>query len=139
MQPIPYLFFTDGCRAAVEHYGQVFGTTPEIMPFSAMPEAERAAMPGVPPDAVMHAAVQVGDGWIYASDDPSGTTSAMAGCNVAVTLPDGDETRRVWDALAEGGEVGVDLQPMFWTPLFGTLTDRHGVRWMIMQDDGSGR
>ena len=26
------------------------------------------------------------------------------------------------------------LVPMFWTPLFGTLTDRFGIRWMVMAE-----
>lgn len=134
MQPVPYLFFTDQCHAAMTRYGEVFGTAPEIMTFGQMPEAEKAKMPGIGDDAVMHASLKVGDGVIFASDDPSGGTPAMQGCNVALSFPDGAETRRVWEALAEGGEVRMPLSPAFWTPLFGTLTDRFGTRWMIMQD-----
>ncbi|WP_238367290.1 VOC family protein [Mesobacterium pallidum] len=134
MQPIPYLFFNGQCGAAFAAYGALFGTAPEIMPFSAMPPDAQAAMPGVPADAVMHAAVKVGDGWIYGSDDFAGNSPAMAGCNVAVALPDAAETRRVWDALAEGAEVRMPLGPEFFAPLYGALTDRFGVRWMIMQE-----
>lgn len=134
MQPIPYLFFRGNCRKAMEAYGRIFGETPEIMPFGAMPDEEKAAMPGVPDDAVMHASVRVGDGWIYGSDDFGGDTPAMAGCNVTLNVPGDAETRRIWNALAEGGEVRMALEPTFWTPLFGTLTDRYGVRWMIMQE-----
>lgn len=134
MQPIPYLFFKNTCREAMETYGRIFGEVPEIMGFAAMPEEAKAEMPGVPDDAVMHASVKVGDGMIFASDDPSGETAPMAGCNVALSLDGEAETRRVWEALADGGEVRMPLSPMFWTPLFGTLTDRFGVRWMIMQE-----
>ena len=134
MQPIPYVFFKDQARAAMTRYGEVFGNAPEIMSFKDMPEEDRAQMPGVPDDAVMHAGVAIGDGWLFASDDPSGETPEMAGCNVCVSLAGDDETRRVFDALAEGGEVRMPLSPMFWTSLFGTLTDKFGVRWMIMAD-----
>ena len=135
MQPIPYLFFNHGCAEAIRLYADVFGAPePEIMPFSAMPEEDRATMPGVPEDAVMHAAVQIGDGWIFASDDPSGQSPAMAGASVSVTLPTVDEARRVFHRLAEGGEVRMAMEPTFWTPAFGTLTDRFGTRWMIMAD-----
>ncbi|QQA43499.1 VOC family protein [Pelagovum pacificum] len=131
MQPIPYIFFKDQCRAAFTAYGEIFGATPEIMDFSAMPEEDRAQMPGAAPDTVMHAALPVGSGWIYGSDDPTGETPAMAGCNVHVDFPDEAATRKAWDALAEGGEIRMPLMPTFWTPLFGALTDRFGVRWMI--------
>ncbi|WP_322866526.1 VOC family protein [Aquicoccus sp. G2-2] len=134
MQPIPYLFFNGNCRAAMETYGEIFSHAPDIMPFSAMPEEARADMPGVPADAVMHSAVKIGDGWIYASDDTGTNSSAMAGCNVAVALPDEAETRRVWAALADGAEVRMPLKPEFFAPLFGALTDRFGTRWMIMQE-----
>lgn len=138
MTPIPYLFFKDGCREAMTAYGEIFGAEPQIMDFTSMPDEVRAGMPGVPGDAVMHAMLKVGNGMIYASDDPSGDTPAMAGCNVTLELPDEAETRRVWDALAEGGEVRMSLAPQFWTPLFGTLTDRFGILWMIMQESAGG-
>lgn len=135
MQPIPYLFFPGSCADAMRFYAEVFGSPePEIMPFSAMPEDEKARMLGVPGEAVMHAAVRVGDGWIFASDDPSGSTPAMAGASVNVSLPDADAAKRVFDRLAEGGEVRMPLEPTFWTPAFGALTDRFGTRWMIMAD-----
>ena len=134
MQPIAYLFFKDTCRAAMTRYGEVFGTKPEFMNFADMPEADRAQMPGVADDAVMHCGLQIGEGWLYASDDPSGEAPVMSGCNICLALPDEAETRRVWEALADGGEARMPLTAMFWTPLFGTLTDRFGVRWMIMTD-----
>lgn len=134
MQPIAYLFFQDSCREAVTRYGEIFGSTPEIMSFSDMPEEDQAQMPGVPADAVMHASLRVGKGVIYASDDPFGEPPVMSGCNLAIELPDEAETRRVWEALSEGADVRQPLEPMFWTPLFGTLTDRFGIRWMVMTD-----
>jgi PhnB protein len=135
MQPIPYLFFTNTCAEAMFFYADVFGAPePEIMPLAAMPEDEQANMPGVPADAVMHAAVKIGDGWIFASDDPSGSTPPMAGASVNVSMPTAEEARRVFDRLAEGGEVRMPLERTFWTPAFGTLTDRFGTRWMVMAD-----
>ncbi|WP_428926370.1 VOC family protein [Marinibacterium sp. SX1] len=134
MQPTPYLFFAGNCHEAFTRYGEIFGSDPMIMTFAALPEAERADMPGAPVDAVMHAAVRIGEGEIFGSDDIGGAPPAMDGCNIAVSLPDDGETRRVWDALAEGAEVRMPLEPTFFAPLFGTLTDRFGIRWMIMQD-----
>lgn len=134
MQPIAYIFFKDQCRAAMSRYGEIFGTTPEIMTFSDMPAEDQAQMPGVSADAVMHCALPIGEGWLYASDDPFGEPPVMSGCNVSISLPDEAETRRVWDALADGAEVRMELGPESWAPLFGTLTDRFGIRWMVMCD-----
>ena len=135
MQPIPYLFFKGNCAEAMGFYADVLGLpAPEIMPFSAMPEDVRAHMPGVAPDAVMHASLDTGGGWIYASDDPSGEAKPMEGCNIHLSFPTPQEARRVFDALADGGEVRMPLEPTFWAPAFGTLSDRYGTRWMISAD-----
>ena len=134
MQPIAYLFFKDTCREAMTFYGEIFGTTPEIMAFSDMPEDVQAQMPGVSADLVMHCGLPVGDGWLYASDDPSGESKAMDGCNVTLSMPNDDETRRVFNALSDRGEVRQPLEPVFWTSLFSTFTDRFGIRWMVMTD-----
>ena len=133
MQPIPYLFFDGNCREAMETYGRIFGGSPDIMPFAAMPEEDKAQMPGVPEDAVMHASLKIGDGMVYASDDTMPDRTVMTGSYVTLELDGADETRRVWDALADGGEVEMNLAPQFWTPLFGTVRDRFGTRWMLMQ------
>lgn len=134
MQATPYLFFSGNCAEAMQFYAQTLGTAaPEIMPFSSMPPEAQAQMPGVPADAVMHASLNLGDGMIYASDDPSGG-QAMAGCNVHLTLPDAAEAKRVFDAFAEGGEVRMPLEASFWASAFGTCTDRFGIRWMISAD-----
>ena len=134
MQPVAYLFFKGNCREAMTHYAEVFGTTPEYMNFSDMPEEVQAQMPGVPANLVMHCALPVGDGWLYASDDPSGCTAPMDGCNVAVSMPTDDETRRVHAALSDGGEIRQPLEPAFWTSLFSAFTDRFGIRWMVMSE-----
>ena len=139
MQPVPYLFFKGTCDEAMRFYARTFGSgEPDIMPFSSMPEEERNRMPGVPADAVMHAALKVGDGWNYASDDPSGETPAMAGNSITLSFPTVDEAKRVFDTLSEGGETRMAFEPTFWSPGFGALTDRYGTRWMIMADGPEG-
>ena len=61
----------------------------------------------------------------------------MAGVNISLAFPTEEETRRVFDTLAEGGVVRMPLTPMSWAGLFGMLTDRYGTRWMV-QLEGMG-
>ncbi len=134
MQPIPYIFFAGTCREAFETYGRIFGSDPQILSFGSLSEEARAGLGGIQKDLVMHAALSIGEGRIYGSDDAAATAPAMAGCNISVAFPDEAETRRVWSALAEGAEVRQDLGAVFWTALFGTMTDRFGTRWMIQTE-----
>ncbi len=136
MTPIPYLFFHGNCAEAIAAYRQIFDSPePEVMTLADAPEEVRAQMPEASPQGVMHAALKVGDGWIYASDDLMGGSPAMAGCSVMVALPDHDRARKAFDSLAEHGQVQMDFAPTFWSSGFGTLTDRWGTRWMISVDE----
>ena len=38
---------------------------------------------------------------------------------------------RAFDALSAGGSVQMPLGPTFWAPLFGMVTDKFGIGWMI--------
>ena len=139
MQPVPYLFFRNTCAEAMRFYAEVFGTgDPDIMTFESMPDDEKAKMPGVPASAVMHAALKVGDGWIYASDDSSREFKPMSGTSIALSFPTAEEAKRIFETLAEGGDVRMAFEPTFWSPGFGTLTDRYGTRWMVMADGPEG-
>lgn len=132
MHVTPYLFFNGTCRAAMTFYAQVLGAeAPVIMAFADMPEADRAGMPGVPEDAVMHARVTHGDLVIMASDDMAANFTPMAGNSVQLTADTADEARRIFTAFAEGGEVRMPMAEMFWVEAFGLLSDRFGTRWMI--------
>jgi PhnB protein len=41
------------------------------------------------------------------------------------------ETHKLFKLLADGGVIEQDLQEMFWGDLYGSLTDKFGVRWMF--------
>ncbi|KAF1706362.1 VOC family protein [Pseudoxanthomonas sacheonensis] len=45
------------------------------------------------------------------------------------------EAKRLFDALAEGGEIQQPLMPTFFSSSFGMLTDRFGVSWMVVVPD----
>lgn len=134
MQPIPYVFYDGHCAEALEAYAKIFeAPAPEMMRVRDSPMAEE--MPGKGA-MVMHGSVRIGEGWLYASDDITGDPQAMAGCSIAVSLPTVEAARRVFDALAEGGTVRMPFEATFWSAGFGMLSDRWGIRWMVMTDEG---
>ncbi|QGG93709.1 VOC family protein [Actinomarinicola tropica] len=124
-----YLFFSGDCRQAFEHYQQVFGGELEIMTHAEVPEGSE--MPGAEDHHVMHAALKVGDATLMGSDDPTGDGGPKVGLAVTFGAPDETEAKRVFDALAEGGEVQMPFEATFFSKGFGALVDRWGVSWMI--------
>jgi len=128
----PYLFFGGRCEEALEFYHSTLGAETEIvMRFKDSPEPHPEGM--VPPgfdDKVLHATFRVGRSTIMASDG-CGSSPGFEGFSLSLTLPDAEEAGRVFAALSEGGQVTMPLGKTFWSPLFGMVTDRFGVNWMI--------
>jgi PhnB protein len=132
MTPTPYLFFSGNGREAMTRYQEILGGELELMTFGDMPADEEPPPFEVDPDGMMHGALTFDDGgMIMGSDDPTGDGSGVSGMAISIDLPDAAEVRRVFDALADGGEIGMPLGETFWSPLFGTCTDRFGVTWMV--------
>ncbi len=126
----PYLFFSGDCAEAFAFYSDVFGVKAEVMTHADLPEGAEP-MPGAEPSMVMHAAITIGDSYLMGSDDPTGTGGPKEGFAVSYSAPDVATANRVFEALSQGGEVGMPMSETFWAPAFGTLKDRFGVSWMV--------
>jgi len=130
MKITPYLNFPGTCAEAFKFYAETLGG--EITFMQTHGESPMKDMVGPEwQDKVMHATLQTGDNTIMGSDAPLHMQAKPAGFMVAVNPTDADHARRIFAAFAEGGEVKMDLQETFWTPLFGMVTDRFGTPWMI--------
>jgi PhnB protein len=67
-----------------------------------------------------------------ASDDCSPQSAKkFQGFSLSISTPDAAAATKMFNALADGGQVQMPLGKTFWAPLFGMLTDRFGVGWMI--------
>lgn len=126
-----YLFFSDGrCRAAFEHYAEILGGELETSTFADAPPGQ--APPDLPGDLLMHAALTVpGGSVLMGSDDPSGDGGPMTGIAISLTVASDDEAQRIFDALADGGDVTMPMAEAFWASRFGMCVDRFGLPWMI--------
>ncbi len=127
-----YLFFGGQCEEALDYYAATLGTeTASKMLFSQSPNPmpEGILAPGFE-DKVMHAEFKIGEVSIFASDGVSGE-SAFAGFSISVGYDDKEEAERVFQALASQGTITMPLAPTFFSPLFGSVTDKFGVDWMI--------
>lgn len=133
MRTTPYLFFNGRTQEALDFYRRAIGA--EIVMAMRFGEApEKAPMP-VPDDKIMHAALRIGGTEIFLSDgDCSGTAPRFEGVSIALSVASEAEADRVFNALAEGGQVRMPLGKTFWSPRFGMCADRFGLGWMVMVD-----
>ena len=122
----PYLSFDGDARAAMEFYHGVLGGTLEMNTF-----AEFGITDGG--DKIMHATLTAADGFLLMGSDVPPGMQYHEGQRVTVILHGDDEAalRGHWEALAEGGSVQVPLEKQMWGDVYGSLTDRFGIVWMV--------
>ena len=80
---------------------------------------------------VMHTTFRIGDSNVMAADDCQGHPN-FEGFSLSLTVADASEADRLFNALADGGQVRMPLTKTFFSPRFGMLADRFGVGWMII-------
>jgi PhnB protein len=129
----PYLFFNGACEQAVEFYKKALGAEVQMMMrYKESPEPPPPGM--VPPgfeNKIMHVSMRIGQTIVMASDGCSGEKPKFEGFSLSLAVSTEAEVDRLFNALADGGKVGMPLMKTFWSPRFGMVTDKFGVGWMI--------
>jgi PhnB protein len=129
----PYLFFGGNCRQAFTRYQEIFGGELILLPMKDVPPEQQ--MPGAEGDLIIHAALKAGDDLLMGSDDPTTDKfGPVQGMQVTYSTPDVSEAQRVFDALADGGQITAPAGPTFFSPLFGMCVDSFGTPWMVTAD-----
>ena len=132
MQVQPYLFFQGRCEEAIDFYRQALGAQVErLMRFGESPDHSQAGGAPGQENQVMHAALRIGDSMLLVSDGMSGGQPEFKGFSLSLDYPDEAQARRVFDALAQGGKVVMPLDKTFFASIFGMVSDRFGVQWMV--------
>jgi PhnB protein len=133
MQVQSYLFFDGRCEEALEFYRRALGAeTTMLMRFKDSPEPPP---PGCAPSSdnkVMHASFRIGDTTIMASDGRAMGKPNFDGFSLSLSVSSEAEADRRFNALADGGEVIMPLGKTFFSPRFGMVSDRFGVKWMVI-------
>lgn len=131
----PYLNFPGTTEEAFCFYETVFDV--QIVAVIRYRDMGGAEM-GVPEDdmdKIAHAAIPLGKDHMLMATDllESIGQEHVAGNNYSVMLQteSREENERLFSRLADGGKVGMGLQPVEWAESFGTCTDRYGIRWML--------
>ena len=129
----PYLFFGGNCREAFTRYQEIFGGELVLLSMKDVPSDE--PVPAAQADLIMHAALTFEDSLLMGSDDPTTDSfGPVQGMQVNYSVADVDEAKRVFEALADGGEVTMPIAETFWSPMFGMCIDRYGTPWMVGAD-----
>ena len=136
MQVNAYLLFDGRCEEAFRFYEKCFrGKIIAMLTHKGTPA--EAHVPAAWIDKILHARLDIGDQVLMASDAPPGRYEKPAGFSVSLQVKDPAEAERLFNALAEKGEIRMPLEKTFWSPRFGMLVDRFGIPWMINCEEQS--
>jgi PhnB protein len=125
-----YLFFDGNCADAMRFYERTLGGKLSLMTHAESPMA--AQTPPGSADRIMHARLDFDGGMLMASDWMAGQPyGGMKGFSLSLIYPTAAEARRMFDTLAQGGQVTMPIDKTFWAEAFGMLVDRFGTPWMV--------
>ncbi|MCE8022905.1 MULTISPECIES: VOC family protein [Halomonadaceae] len=138
MQLSTYLIFDGNCREAFEFYQRCFDAKLEaVSTYGEMPASEGMEIPEEARDLIMHARLRIGDQLLMASDNSPGCPApyeGIKGASIAVGVDSVEQAEKLFNALADNGNVQMPLEETFWAHRFGMLVDKFGVAWMINYD-----
>jgi PhnB protein len=124
-----YLYFDGNCREAMEFYKSIFGGELTVQTYADVPGSGMDD-DGSKKDWLMHARLEGGDIKLMASDTQRASAAAT---KIDLSLGGTDEARlrEIFDKLSAGGEVKSALKKEFWGDIFGSLTDKYNINWMV--------
>lgn len=132
----PYLNFNGNTEEAFNHYRSIFGGDFEmVMRFRDTPGCEE--MPETEKNGIMHIALMIGNNVLMGTDVPKSMEQVKFGTNssISVSVDSRTEADRVFNGLAEGGNIQMPMADMFWGAYYGMLTDKFDVQWMVSYDE----
>ncbi|MGW7351789.1 VOC family protein [Streptomyces sp. NPDC054784] len=125
-----HLNFRGDAREALAFYHSVFGGRTAVVTYA---DAGAVQDPAAA-DQVMWGEVAADNGFhVMAYDVPAQLSYDQGEKSFFVSVRgDGaDEISELWKRLAEGSTVARELEAAQWSPLYGMLTDRFGVTWVL--------
>ena len=135
MQVEPYLFFDGRCEEAIEFYRRALGAeVTMLLRWKDCPEQpkNKDMIPPGSENKVMHARLKIGEAAVMASDGRCTGKPSFQGFALSISAANEAEADRMFNALADGGQVQMPLGKTFFSPRFGMVADRFGVSWMVL-------
>ncbi|WP_035299715.1 VOC family protein [Brevibacillus thermoruber] len=130
---IPYLVMDGNAKEAIQFYEKALDAKVLFyQTFGEMPENPEFPLPEEAKDRVSHALVRVGESDLMFSDTfPGQPHQSGSQVTICISTNDKEKSKRIYEALKQGGQVNMPLQETFFSPAYGIVTDKFGVTFQI--------
>ncbi|GGK45894.1 VOC family protein [Salinarimonas ramus] len=125
--------FDGRAREAFAFYRELLGGELVMLPFADLPGM--GEIPANAKDHLAHVQLRVGDQVLMGGDMHwSMPYETPRSAWITLEVESVAEAKRLFAALAEGGEVGMPMAATSWSPAFGMTKDRFGAPWIVIAD-----
>ncbi|MEO8710796.1 MAG: VOC family protein [Parafilimonas sp.] len=126
-----YIGFNGKCREAMNFYKECLGGELVLQTIGESPMKEHCA--AGTEGQILHSSLMRNDVLLLMGTDMVGPTGYTEGNNIALSLncSTEEEINTFFSKLSEGGKIFQEVKPQFWGSLFGMLTDKFGINWML--------
>lgn len=133
---IPYITLDGNAREAIEFYEEALDAQLLfIQTFGEMPENPNFPIPAEVKERVGHATLKVGETELMFSDTfPGSPFSSGNQVSICITTDSVEQAQKMFDALQQGGQVGMPLQETHFSPAYGNVTDKFGVTFQMFTE-----
>lgn len=133
---IPYLVMNGNAKEAIAFYQRALDAQVLFsQSFGEMPENPEFPLPAEAKDRISHATIKVGETDLMFSDTFPGQPHQSGNqVTICITTDDAEQARAFFEALSDGGQVGMPLQETFFSPAYGSVTDKFGVNFQIFTE-----
>lgn len=129
-----YLAFDGNCEEAMNFYKDCLGGKLTLNRVEGSPMEEQAT-PEMK-NKILHADLIKGDLVLMASDMICTNEAFQHGNSISLSLncDSEQEIRTFFEHLSAGAQATEPLQEQFWGAIFGMITDKYGVKWLLNYD-----
>lgn len=129
---VPFLNFNGKCSEAIDFYEKAFnGQNKLIMRYKDAPPNPDFPILDEMKELVLHAEMTMAGTRFSFSDTLSNVIPGNI-ISLAATFDTVEEVVSIFNQLKIGGEVLMELEPQFYSPMYGWVKDKYGVDWQLL-------
>jgi PhnB protein len=125
----PYIHFAGNAEEALNFYAKVLGgSIQQLGRYGDSPMDSDEDWK----QKIMHARLVFDENMVMISDSFKGQPVSVGGnIQLNINMDSVEDLEKVFNNMAEGGEITMPLQDTFWGARFGMLKDKFGISWMF--------
>ena len=124
-----YVNYKGNCREAFQFYEKYLGGKITMMStFKEMPNSSNVQEDRK--NDILHARIEIGNSVLMGADIPH--TEPMRSAYLSLRVESIEETEKIYELLADGGEIFMKMEQTFYASRFAMLRDKFGTNWMLL-------